>query len=84
MEVLPGMRKGRETVSEEKTKLFIRRERIRRNLIKTNTGESICLQDWEVKILLDWIKELEREVKKDGNQSNQNADFKGKVKGYWG
>ena len=46
----------------EKEKRFIKRERIRRALIKTKPGETICLQDWEVEILLKWIKELESEV----------------------
>ena len=47
----------------EETITFIKRERIRRELIKTKQGETICLQDWQVEILLEWIKELEREVK---------------------
>ena len=66
----------------EKTKLFIKRERIRRNLINTRTGETICLQDWEITILLEWIKELEREVKGNGDQIGKAADRKGTVKGY--
>ena len=45
----------------EETITFIKRERIRRELIKTKPGETICLQDWQVEILLDWIKELEKE-----------------------
>ena len=65
---------------EEKTKLFIKRERIRRNLINTRTGETICLQDWEIQIILDWIKELEREVKKDAERKEKYC--KGTVKGY--
>ena len=77
------MRKGRETVIEEKTKLFIKRERIRRQLIKTRPGETICLQDWEIKIVVDWIKELEREVAKHGNQIGEKADCKGKNEGGW-
>lgn len=48
-----------EELVSERTKLFIKRERIRRNLMKTRTGETICLQDWEVEILLKWIKDLE-------------------------
>lgn len=43
----------------EKRRLFIKRERIRRELMRTKPGETICLQDWQVDILLDWIKELE-------------------------
>lgn len=45
----------------EETITFIKRERVRRELIKTKPGETICLQDWQVEILLDWIKELEKE-----------------------
>jgi len=48
-------------VSREETIQFIKRERIRRELIKTKPGETICLQDWQVEILLNWLKELEKE-----------------------
>lgn len=65
---------------EEKTRLFIKRERIRRNLINTRTGETICLQDWEVQLLLAWIKELESEVNK--NAEREKKYCKGTVKGY--
>jgi hypothetical protein len=67
----------------EKTKLFIKRERIRRNLINTRMGETICLQDWEVQLLLSWIKELESEVVKNGGQIGTKADRKGKVADHW-
>jgi len=50
--------------TDEKTVLFVRRERIRREMMKTRSGETICLQDWQVAVLLEWIKELESEVKK--------------------
>ena len=63
---------------EEKRKLFIRRERIRRNLMNTKTGETICLQDWEIQMVLDWIKELEREVKRNGYQIGKAASGKSK------
>ena len=65
---------------EEKTRLFIKRERIRRNLINTRTGETICLHDWEVQLLLAWIKELESEVNK--NAEREKKYCKGTVKGY--
>lgn len=42
-----------------KQRVFIKRERIRRALIHTKPGETICLQSWEVEILLKWLKELE-------------------------
>ena len=43
----------------EQRRLPIKRERIRRELMRTKPGETICLQDWQVDILLDWLKELE-------------------------
>jgi SOS response regulatory protein OraA/RecX len=46
----------------EKRRRFVKRERIRRRLMKTGVDETICLQDWECEILLDWIKELEERV----------------------
>ena len=55
--------------SRVKQKLFILRERVRRNLIRTRPGETICLQYEEVSLLLKWIKELERKVE-DGNQKH--------------
>ena len=47
----------------EKQKLFIKRERVRRNLIRTRPGETICLQYEEVELLLKWIKDLEKDQK---------------------
>lgn len=47
----------------EKQKLFIKRERVRRNLIRTRPGETICLQFEEVELLLKWIKDLEKDQK---------------------
>ena len=47
----------------EKQKLFIKRERVRRNLIRTRPGETICLQFEEVDLLLKWIKDLEKDQK---------------------
>ena len=47
----------------EKRRLLIKRERIRRELMKTKDGETICLQDWQIDILLEWIKELEERVR---------------------
>ena len=46
-----------------KQKLFIKRERVRRNLIRTRPGETICLQFEDVELLLKWIKELEKQSK---------------------
>jgi hypothetical protein len=46
-----------------KQKLFIKRERVRRNLIRTRPGETICLQYEDIELLLKWIKELEKQSK---------------------
>lgn len=58
-----GDAKMKITGSERETKKFIKRERVRRELMKTKAGETICLHDWQIDILLEWIRELEREVK---------------------
>lgn len=50
-------------VVSNKTKLFIKRERIRRELIHTKEGETICLNHEQVEILLTWMKELEESAK---------------------
>ena len=47
----------------EKRRLFIKRERIRRELMRTKPGETICLQDWQIDIILEWLKELEERVR---------------------
>ena len=49
--------------AREKRRLFIKRERIRRELMRTKPGETICLQDWQIDILLEWLKELEERVR---------------------
>ena len=43
----------------ERTKQFIKRERIRRELLRIKPHETICLQGETVEIILTWIKELE-------------------------
>ena len=43
----------------ERTKKFIKRERVRRELLKIKPHETICLQGDTVEIILTWIKELE-------------------------
>ena len=49
-----------------KQKLFIQRERIRRALIHTKPGETICLGWYEIETLLKWIKELEERTAENG------------------
>ena len=34
-----------------------RRERILKGLKETKAGETICLTDWQAKIIVDWIEE---------------------------
>lgn len=52
MESVVDVRKAR--------RLFIKRERIRRELQRTRPGECICLQSEDTEILVEWIKELEK------------------------
>ena len=47
----------------EERRLPIKRERIRRELMKTKPHETICLDGEKVGILLEWIKELEERVR---------------------
>lgn len=47
----------------EYNKLLIKRERIRRNLMKTKPGETICLNSEETETLVLWIKALENKIK---------------------
>lgn len=44
-------------------RLFINRERVRRELIHTRPGETICLNSEQTQLLLKWIKELETNIK---------------------
>ena len=60
---MTGRPKEPEEVVSERTKLFIRRERIRRELMKIKPGETICLQGETVETLLKWIRDLETENK---------------------
>ena len=46
-------------VIRESQKRFILRERLRRELLKTKPGETICLTDEKTQMLTKWIKELE-------------------------
>ena len=39
---------------------FIKRERIRRALMRIKPGKTVCLQSDEVVTLLEWLKELEK------------------------
>lgn len=46
---------------------FIKRERIRRALQHVKPGGTISLQSEEVETLLDWVKELEKRGRNNGN-----------------
>lgn len=58
-------------------KRFIIRERVRKKLIKTEPYETVCLQYWEVELILKWIKELERTVAEYGNTKHKTQYCKG-------
>ena len=60
---MTGRPKEPEEVVSERTKLFIRRERIRRELMRIKPHETICLQGETVETLLKWIHDLETENK---------------------
>ena len=47
----------------EYNKLLIKRERIRRNLMNTKPGETICLNSEETETLVLWLKGLENKIK---------------------
>lgn len=47
----------------EYNKLLIKRERIRRNLMNTKHGETICLNSEETETLVLWIKAIENKIK---------------------
>lgn len=46
-------------VVSDKQKTFIKRERIRRELMKTKPEETLCINGEQAETLLAWIKELE-------------------------
>lgn len=48
---------------QEYNKLLIKRERIRRNLMNTKAGETICLNSDETQMLVFWIAALENKIK---------------------
>lgn len=53
----------KQQIINERQRLFIRRERVRRELLKINPGETICLNFEQVQLLVRWVKELENENK---------------------
>ena len=55
-------------VERERTKTFIYRERLRRELLKTKPGGTICLNYEKTQLLTKWLKELEERVRENGPQ----------------
>jgi len=53
--------KGGENVTEEEQR---RREAVLRKLRRTGRGETVCLGDWEVKLLLGYIDDMKRKAEK--------------------
>jgi hypothetical protein len=51
---------GGENVKEEEQ----RREAVLRKLRRTGRGETVCLADWEVKLLLGYIDDMQRKAEK--------------------
>jgi hypothetical protein len=47
----------------ERKKMFINRERLRRRLMNTKAGETICLNSDETQMLVFWIAGLENKTK---------------------
>ena len=52
--------KGGEIMTEEEQ----RRETVLRKLRRTGRGETVCLADWEVKLLLGYIDDMKRKAEK--------------------
>lgn len=42
-----------------------KRDRVLRRLTRTGRGETICLADWEVEVILNYIYELERKSEQE-------------------
>jgi hypothetical protein len=60
--------KGGEIMTEEEQ----RRETVLRKLRRTGRGETVCLAEWEIKLVLEYIDELKRKVvnvEKNGNRN---------------
>lgn len=55
---------------------FIReqRDRIMRRLKLTRRNETICLRDWEVDILVEWIEEMKRRGKHESVDTRRNSE----------
>lgn len=55
---------------------FIReqRDRIMRRLKLTRRNETICLRDWEVDILVEWIDEMKGRTKHEQVDNHRKPD----------
>ena len=53
------MAEEKKRVTSERQKRFVMRERLRRELLKTKPGGTICLNYEQTQLLTAWLKELE-------------------------
>lgn len=50
------------------------RERILKRLKMTRRNETICLRDWEVEILIEWINELKGRKEHESVDTRRNSE----------
>lgn len=50
------------------------RERILKRLKMTRRNETICLRDWEVEILIEWINELKGRKEHESADTRRNSE----------
>jgi hypothetical protein len=50
------------------------RERILKRLKMTRQNETICLRDWEVEILIEWINELKGRKAHESVDTRRNSE----------
>ena len=63
-------------ILNERQRQFIRRERVRRELLKIEPGETICLNFEQVQLVLRWIKELETVIKATEERTGKHGNQK--------
>ena len=50
------------------------RERILKRLKMTRKNETICLRDWEVEILIEWMNELKGRKEHESADTRRNSE----------
>lgn len=50
------------------------RERILKRLKMTRRNETICLRDWEVEILIEWMNELKGREEHESVDTRRNSE----------